>query len=96
MSRNQVGDKYAVAMPAFPDGLPRTAGMGFGFQVSVTLDPVASQSGRGRGSFGWDGALGTDGWVDPEHDLFAVYFVQQNSWPARTAVQRALRDSIIV
>jgi CubicO group peptidase (beta-lactamase class C family) len=95
MSRNQVGDKYAVAMPTFPDGLPRTAGMGFGFQVSVTLDPALSQSGRGRGSFGWDGAAGTDAWVDPEHDLFAAYFVQQSSWPARTAVQRALRDAII-
>lgn len=95
MSTNQVGDKYAVVMPAFPDGLPRTAGMGFGFQVSITLDPAASQSGRGRGSFGWDGALGTDGWVDPENDLFAVYFVQQNSWPARTAFQRALRASLV-
>lgn len=94
MSTNQVGDKYAVVMPAFPDGLPRTAGMGFGFLVSVTLDPAASQSGRGRGSFGWDGALGTDGWVDPEHELFAVYFVQQSSWPARTAFQRALRAAL--
>jgi CubicO group peptidase (beta-lactamase class C family) len=95
MSRNQVGDKYAIMQPTFPDGLPRTAGMGFGFQVSITLDPALSQSGRGRGSFGWDGALGTDGWVDPEHDLFAVYFVQQNSWPARTAFQRALSAALI-
>lgn len=95
MSTNQIGDKYAVVMPVFPDGLPRTAGMGFGFQVSVTLDPDASMSGRGKGSFGWDGAYGTDGWVDPEHDLFAVYFVQQSSWPARTAFQRALRDALV-
>ena len=94
MSSNQVGEKYAAVMPYFPDGLPRTAGMGFGFQVSITLAPDVSQSGRGRGSFGWDGAYGTDGWVDPEHELFATYFVQQSSWPARTAVQRALRQSL--
>ncbi len=31
-------------------------GMGFGYTVAVTLDPIAAGNGRGTGAFGWDGA----------------------------------------
>lgn len=57
-------------------------GWGFGLGVGVVVDPAVAGWGRGRGAFGWDGAHGTDGWVDPESDLAAVYFVQQSVRPA--------------
>ena len=76
MSTNHV-DKLFEQFP-----IAGRKGWGFGLGVGVVVDPVAASSSRGRGSFGWDGAHGTDGWVDPERNLAAVYFVQQSVRPA--------------
>jgi len=45
--------------------------------VAVTLDPVAAGNYRGKGSFGWGGAGGTESWADPENELVAVRMLQQ-------------------
>jgi CubicO group peptidase (beta-lactamase class C family) len=87
MSSNQVGDLFSAS----PFG---RKGTGFGLGVAVTTDPAAAQDGRGRGAFGWDGALGTDAWVDPELELTAAFFVQQPVKPARIDFQKALRAAI--
>lgn len=70
-------------------------GWGFGLAVGIVVDPAAAGSARGRGSFGWDGAHGTDGWVDPEHDLAAVYFVQQSVKPPLKAFDRAIAAALV-
>lgn len=70
-------------------------GWGFGLAVGIVVDPAAAGSARGRGSFGWDGAHGTDGWVDPEHDLAAVYFVQQSVKSRLQAFDRAIAGALI-
>ena len=54
-------------------------GWGFGYGVSVVLDPAAGKSGRGRGAFGWGGAFGTTTWTDPAQEITAVLMVQQGS-----------------
>jgi CubicO group peptidase (beta-lactamase class C family) len=47
--------------------------MGFGAGGSVTLGD--QPGGPGRGTFGWAGAAGTIGWVDPAHRLRATVMI---------------------
>jgi CubicO group peptidase (beta-lactamase class C family) len=89
MSSNHVG----LLFEQFP--IFGRKGWGFGLGVGIVLDPVAANSGRGRGSFGWDGAHGTDAWVDPEHDLAVVYCVQQSVAPALADFGNAIGKAIV-
>ena len=73
MRSNQVGDLFARA----GTGAKAQSGMGFGYAVAITMDPIAAGNHRGEGSFGWGGAGGTMSWVDPEHELVAVRMMQQ-------------------
>lgn len=70
-------------------------GWGFGLGVGVVVDPAAAATTRGRGSFGWDGAHGTDGWVDPERNLAAVYFVQQATKGPLRDFERAIAEAVV-
>jgi CubicO group peptidase (beta-lactamase class C family) len=70
MSSNQVGDLYSTSGKG-PEG------MGFGYTVAVTLDPIAAANDRGKGAFGWGGAAGTVSWTDPENELVGVLMLQQ-------------------
>lgn len=60
----------------FQGSLGRPEGMGFGFAVEVVVDPIASATFRTAGSYGWDGAFGTQFWVDPREGIVAVFMVQ--------------------
>jgi CubicO group peptidase (beta-lactamase class C family) len=88
MSTNHVGKLFEQ----FP--VVGRKGWGFGLGVGVVVDPVAADSARGRGSFGWDGAYGTDGWVDRERDLAAVYFVQQSDKPPLRDLETAIAAAV--
>lgn len=90
MSTNQVGSLFAEYMPIITDGL------GFGFGVSVVLDPEKGQ-GRSVGAFGWGGAFGTESWVDPALDVAAVMFIQASPAPREPKVgfQQAIRSAIV-
>lgn len=69
LSSNHVGSM-------FQGSLGRPEGMGFGFAVEVVVDPVRSATFRSAGSYGWDGAFGTQFWVDPKEGIVAVFMVQ--------------------
>jgi len=71
---NQVGDLFATS----GKGVKAQKGMGFGYSVSVTLDPIAADNGRGIGAFGWGGAAGTLHWTDPVNELVGVLMLQQS------------------
>ena len=73
MGSNQVGDLFATS----GKGAKAQKGMGFGYAVSVTLDPIAAANGREKGAFGWGGAAGTVSWTDPENELVGVLMLQQ-------------------
>jgi CubicO group peptidase (beta-lactamase class C family) len=73
MGTNQVSDLYETS----GKGVKAQKGMGFGYAVAVTLDPIAAGNGRGIGAFGWGGAAGTVSWTDPENDLVGVLMLQQ-------------------
>ena len=58
-------------------------GIGFGYTVSVVLDPIAADSRRSAGAFGWGGAFGTLSWTDPAEKLSGVIMLQQPYRPAQ-------------
>ena len=88
MSSNQTGD-------LFSNGRKGQQGMGFGYTMSITLDPSAVSSHRGRGAFGWGGAGGTMSWADPENELVAVIMLQQSRGTMRRDFAKAIQDAII-
>jgi CubicO group peptidase (beta-lactamase class C family) len=73
-------------------------GESFGLGVAVVQD-AAKGGGRSVGAFGWDGAYGTDSWVDPELDVAAAVFLQIGSWSGlaagnlKTDFRQALRKA---
>ena len=89
MSDNQVGDLYSTAAKKGQKG------MGFGYTVSVTLDPNAAGNHRGKGAFGWGGAAGTLSWADPENEWVAVIMLQQPRGSMRSDFAKAIREAII-
>ena len=88
MTANQTGDLFKGLYGA-------QSGMGFGFTVSVVLDPVAADSRRGKGAFGWGGAFGTQSWTDPGDDLTAVIMLQQPHQGAQYDFGNAVQQAII-
>ena len=87
LASNHVGDLFPSKSS--------TKGLGFGYTVSVILDPVAAQSPRSEGAFGWLGAMGTTSWTDPKEDLVAVIMIQQRSDGLHYDVANAIRQAII-
>ncbi|NEA99563.1 serine hydrolase domain-containing protein [Streptomyces sp. SID13726] len=51
-------------------------GVGFGFGVSVVIDPSRTLAPTGPGAYGWSGAASTTFWVDPSRDLTVQFFTQ--------------------
>ncbi len=89
MSSNQVGDLFATS----GKGLKAQNGMGFGYGVAVTLDPITAGSSRGKGAFGWGGAAGTVSWTDPKNELVGVLMLQQTGAGGNFA--EIIREAII-
>ena len=88
MRSNQVGDLFATSGKG-------QKGTGFGYTVSVTLDPSAKGSNRGKGSFGWGGAGGTMSWTDPENEMVAVIMLQQPRGSMQRDFAKAIQEAII-
>ena len=88
MGSNQIGDLYR--------GFSRNQeGMGFGYTVGVTVDPITSNARRSAGAFGWGGAVGTRSWRDPEEELTAVLFLQQPHGPTQYDFENAVQQAIL-
>ena len=66
------------------------AGIGFGFGVQVTLDPVRRKLAGTRGEFGWAGASNTVFFVDPAADLTVQFLTQSQSLTRITSELRQL------
>ena len=88
MASNHVGDLFARASKGWK-------GMGFGYTVSVVLDPETADSPRGAGAFGWGGAAGTVSWTDPTEEIAGVLMLQQPYRPARRDFEDIIRQAII-
>ena len=58
-----------------------TPGMGFGFGWAVTKEPQGVHEMMSKGTYGHGGAFGTQGWIDPEKDLFVILLIQRVGLP---------------
>jgi len=58
-----------------------TPGMGFGYGWAVVQQPAGVTEMLSKGSYGHGGAFGTQGWIDPEKDLFMVLLIQRVGLP---------------
>lgn len=88
MASNHLGDLYR--------GFTQMArGQGFGYTVAVVLDPIAADSRRSVGAFGWGGAFGTRSWTDPVEELTGVLMLQQPHPGAQYDFENAVRQAII-
>ncbi|WP_297508145.1 serine hydrolase [uncultured Caulobacter sp.] len=56
---------------------PFAAGMGYGLDMAVAVDPAASGAPVGPGTVSWGGSAGTWFWIDPVNDLFFVGMIQR-------------------
>ncbi len=72
-------------------------GYGYGFGVRVHKDHTVSGSLSPIGEFGWDGAAGCFGMVDPENQISLTHFQQIHAWDLsqRNGLRNALYKDII-
>lgn len=56
---------------------PRFQGYGYGLSVRVMMHPEADGINGSVGEWGWDGAMGTWHFIDPEEDMVAVFMMQR-------------------
>ena len=88
MGSNHLGDLYK--------GFSQSdRGVGYGYTVSVILDPVTAGSSRSAGAFGWGGAFGTRSWTDPAEELVGVIMLQQPHGRTQANYENAVRHAII-
>jgi CubicO group peptidase (beta-lactamase class C family) len=71
MTRTQTGD----IKTGFVEG------MSFGYGWAVVKEPKGVTAMLSPGTFGHGGAFGTQGWIDPQLDLFAILLIQRTELP---------------
>ncbi|MEV6174480.1 serine hydrolase domain-containing protein [Streptomyces sp. NPDC051954] len=77
MTANQLpGGADLRSFGSRPHDEPGNTGVGFGFSVSVVIDPARTLAPSGLGTYGWTGAATTTFWVDPSRDLTVQFMTQ--------------------
>ena len=78
-----------------------TPGMGFGFGWAVVKEPQTVHAMMSKGTYGHGGAFGTQGWLDPQQDLFVILLIQRTGMPnadasdLRKELQAAAVEAIV-
>ena len=55
------------------------AGLGFGMDFAIVLDPKAADTPEGKNTYYWGGAFGTWFWIDPTNDVIVVGMIQNTN-----------------
>jgi len=89
MASNHVGEMF--------DGkLGRPAhGMGYGLLVGIVEDGVAAGLRVSNGSFGWDGAYGTQTWIDPREKMVTIVMIQTQVVSVQRDFENAVMQAIV-
>jgi len=89
MSSNHVGDLFngKLGRPAH--------GMGYGLLVGIVEDNVAAGLRVSNGSFGWDGAYGTQTWIDPKEKMVTIVMIQTQVPVVQRDFENAVMQAII-
>ncbi len=99
MRRNQLPenrDMAAMGQPVWSE--TSYDGIGFGLGFAVVLDPVKAQFITSVGEHHWGGAASTFFWIDPEEDLFTVFFTQlmpSSTYPIRRELRARVYQALI-
>ncbi len=89
MASNHVGDMFngKLGRPAH--------GMGYGLLVGIVEDSVAAGLRVSSGSFGWDGAYGTQTWIDPREKMVTVVMIQTQVPMVQRDFENAVMQAIV-
>lgn len=89
MSSNHVGDMFngKLGRPAH--------GMGYGLLVGIVEDGVAAGLRVTNGSWGWDGAYGTQTWIDSKEKMVTIVMIQTQVAPVQRDFENAVMQAII-
>jgi CubicO group peptidase (beta-lactamase class C family) len=63
-------------IPVVPPTWPFRQGYGMALGVRTLVDAPATGAPGSAGTYTWQGAAGTDFWVDPQEQLYALLFTQ--------------------
>jgi CubicO group peptidase (beta-lactamase class C family) len=89
MASNHVGDM-------FNGKLGRSAhGMGYGLLVGIVEDSVSAGLRVSNGSFGWDGAYGTQTWIDPREKMVTIVMIQTQVVSVQRDFENAVMQAIM-
>ncbi len=89
MASNHVGEMFNGKL-----GRP-ARGMGFGFLMAVIQDSVAAGLRVSNGSFGWDGAFGTQVWIDPKEKMVTLIMLQEQVSQVQRDFENAVMQAIV-
>ena len=89
MSANHAGDLWSKGSKG------KSSGLGFGYTVSVVLDPEIAHVPMSKGALFWAGAAGTLSWAEPETGIAAAIMVQQPNWELNKEISQAINASIL-
>jgi CubicO group peptidase (beta-lactamase class C family) len=89
MASNHVGDMFCGKL-----GRPER-GIGYGLLVGNVLDANAAGLRVSNGSFGWDGAYGTQTWIDPKEQMVTIVLIQTQVFPVQRDFENAVMQAII-
>jgi CubicO group peptidase (beta-lactamase class C family) len=98
VSERGVAEMTKDQVPGLTAGFTPNIGMGLGWQV--TRQPNGVHAMLSSGTFGHGGAFGTQGWIDPEKDLFVILLIQRlgianaDASDIRREVQQLIVDAI--
>ncbi|MEM7101200.1 MAG: serine hydrolase domain-containing protein [Pseudomonadota bacterium] len=73
-------------------------GIGFGLGFAVVLDPVKAHIVTSVGEHHWGGAASTFFWIDPEEDMYVVFYTQlipSSTYPIRRELRTRVYQALI-
>jgi CubicO group peptidase (beta-lactamase class C family) len=89
MASNHVGEMFngKLGRPAH--------GMGYGLLVGIVEDNVAAGMRVSNGSFGWDGAYGTQTWIDSREKMVTIVMIQTQVGSVQRDFENAVMQAIM-
>ncbi len=97
MMRNHLAGDIADMGPSSFAEQPMQ-GMGFGIGGAVVLDPARARVPGSVGDFSWGGMASTFFWIDPVHQLSAIFFTQlspSSSYPSRSEMKALVQGALL-
>ena len=99
MRSNQLPDNADMAAMGQPVWSETSYdGIGFGLGFAVVIDPSKASIITSVGEHHWGGAASTFFWIDPQEDLFVVFFTQlmpSSTYPIRRELRTRVYQAIV-